>query len=80
MRESRRREGTEPMSAPSDRRPHDAVRRPTGGGTRHRYRMEHVLVGCGLALLPWLVVLAAPPMPGTGTWSGSAWTPWRPWA
>ncbi|MEU6589760.1 hypothetical protein ABZ923_11130 [Streptomyces sp. NPDC046881] len=46
------------MSAPSDRRPHAAAHRPAGGGTRRRYGVEHVLVGCGLALLPWLVVLA----------------------
>ncbi|MFF4505437.1 hypothetical protein [Streptomyces sp. NPDC001401] len=31
---------------------------------RRRCRTEHVLVGCGLALLPWLVVLAKG-LPGT---------------
>ena len=30
----------------------------------HRCRTEHVLVGCGLALLPWLLVLANG-LPGT---------------
>ena len=42
--------------------PGSAVRR-----ARRRYRRcrtEHVLVGCGLALLPWLVVLAKG-LPGT---------------
>jgi hypothetical protein len=33
-------------------------------GVRRRYRMEHVLIGCGLALLPWLFVLAGT-LPGT---------------
>ncbi|WP_324607684.1 hypothetical protein [Streptomyces sp. NRRL S-646] len=31
---------------------------PRGRRRYLRYRPEHVLVGCGLALLPWLVVLA----------------------
>ncbi len=68
MRKSREREGTDPMSAPSIRRPHATAPRPAGGRTRHRCRVEHVLVGCGLALLPWLVVLAAglPQAAGTG--------------
>ncbi|GAA3798693.1 hypothetical protein GCM10022403_035670 [Streptomyces coacervatus] len=39
--------------------PRAAVRR-----LRRRYHTEHVLVGCGLALLPWLVVLANG-LPGT---------------
>ncbi|RZU21807.1 hypothetical protein [Streptomyces sp. BK239] len=46
------------MSTPVHRLPRDAARDADGGGPRRRLRMEHALVFCGLALLPWLVVLA----------------------
>ncbi|MER5371695.1 hypothetical protein [Streptomyces sp. NPDC002553] len=46
------------MSTPVHRLPCDAPRDANGGGARRRLRMEHVLVVCGLGLLPWLVVLA----------------------
>ena len=59
MQENRRREESEPMSALITRQPPGVE----GGSTtlrrvRRWYRMEYVLVGSGLALLPWLVVLA----------------------
>ncbi|WP_345668850.1 hypothetical protein [Streptomyces similanensis] len=59
------------MSAPSDRRPPpDAAHRSAGGGNRPWYRVERVLVGCGLGLLPWMVVLAGglPAVDVTGRW------------
>ncbi|MGW1158820.1 hypothetical protein ACWD5Q_04425 [Streptomyces sp. NPDC002513] len=40
--------------------------RSTGRRVRRRCRLEHLLVVCGLALLPWLVVLAHG-LPGTAT-------------
>ncbi|MEV6022518.1 hypothetical protein [Streptomyces sp. NPDC052036] len=43
-----------------------AERGPAGWRMRRRYRPEHLLVVCGLALLPWLVVLAHG-LPGTAT-------------
>ncbi|MGI5138404.1 MULTISPECIES: hypothetical protein [unclassified Streptomyces] len=58
------------MSVPSDRRPHDAAYRSAGSGARCWYRMEHILIICGLALVPWLVVLTND-LPGTaitGNW------------
>ncbi|MFE3150817.1 MULTISPECIES: hypothetical protein [unclassified Streptomyces] len=62
------------MSTPSICRPEDRTRGAAGRRIRRRYRLEHVLIGCGLALLPWLVVLADS-LPGTATasnWS-TAW-------
>lgn len=47
------------MRALITRQPHGAEGgSPLRGVRRRWYRMEHVLVACGLALLPWLVVLA----------------------
>jgi hypothetical protein len=58
MKESPEREESDPMSTLITRQtvaaePVSAVRR-----VRRRYRVEHVLVGCGLVLLPWLFLLA----------------------
>lgn len=67
VEESRKREGTEPMSMLMTRQEHEVTRRVAVPGVRrwyHRWRTEHVLVGCGLALLPWLLVLANG-LPGT---------------
>ncbi|MFF4800034.1 hypothetical protein ACFY1U_16755 [Streptomyces sp. NPDC001351] len=61
MEESRKREETEPMSMLMVRQERGVTLRPAVPGARrwyHRCRTEHVLVGCGVALLPWLVVLA----------------------
>ncbi|MGW3117822.1 hypothetical protein ACWDBW_11870 [Streptomyces sp. NPDC001107] len=55
------------MSMLMIRQEHGVTRRVAVPGARrwyHRCRTEHVLVGCGLALLPWLVVLAKG-LPGT---------------
>jgi len=55
------------MSAP------DACRSHVGrSGLRSRFRVEHVLVVCGAALLPWLVALACGGLPGTGGPEGNA--------
>ena len=59
MKERREREESEQMSALITRQPH----RVAGGGpalrrVRRWCRMEYVPVACGLALLPWLAVLA----------------------
>jgi hypothetical protein len=64
VKEHREREETDPMSTLSVCRLQDEARGSAGRRTRRRYRLEHVLVGCGLALLPWLVVLANG-LPGT---------------
>ncbi|WP_241826810.1 hypothetical protein [Streptomyces graminilatus] len=58
MKENREREKPEPMSALITRQPHGVEGGSTPRRVRRWYRMEHVLVACGLALLPWLVVLA----------------------
>lgn len=55
------------MSMLMIRQEYGVTRRVAVPGARrwyHRCRTEHVLVGCGLALLPWLVVLAKG-LPGT---------------
>ncbi|MGW3497464.1 hypothetical protein [Streptomyces sp. NPDC001020] len=52
------------MSTLSICRPEDRTRGAAGRRIRRRYRLEHVLIGCGLTLLPWLVVLANG-LPGT---------------
>lgn len=52
------------MSTLSVCRLQDGARGSAGLRIPRRYRLEHVLVGCGLALLPWLVVLADG-LPGT---------------
>ncbi|GAA1338451.1 hypothetical protein GCM10009647_081470 [Streptomyces sanglieri] len=64
MKERQEREENDPMSTLSVCPLQDEARGSTGPRIRRRYRLEHVLVGCGLALLPWLVVLANG-LPGT---------------
>ncbi|MFF1717615.1 hypothetical protein [Streptomyces sviceus] len=64
MKESREHEESDPMSVLTDRRPQGAEDVPTVRRGRRRHRMEHVLVACGLVLLPWLFVLAGG-LPGT---------------
>ncbi|WP_254389967.1 hypothetical protein [Streptomyces sp. AC550_RSS872] len=58
MKENREREESGPMDALITRQPQGVE----GGSALRRahrwYRMEYVLVACGLSLLPWLVVLA----------------------
>ncbi|SDP78366.1 hypothetical protein SAMN04487981_14032 [Streptomyces sp. cf386] len=58
MKEDREREESEPMSALITRQPQGVEGGSALRRVRRWYRMEHVLVACGLALLPWLVVLA----------------------
>jgi len=74
VKERREREEIDPMSTLSVCRFEGETSRSTGRRNRRRYRLEHVLVGCGLALLPWLVVLANG-LPGTTTASNwcTAW-------
>jgi hypothetical protein len=67
MEESRKREESDPMSMLIARQEQVVTPELAAPGARRRYRRyrtEHVLVGCGLALLPWLVVLAKG-LPGT---------------
>ncbi|MDR3082705.1 MAG: hypothetical protein LBV60_17560 [Streptomyces sp.] len=64
VKEHREREETDPMSTLSVCRLQDEARGSAGLRIGGRYRLGHVLVGCGLALLPWLVVLANG-LPGT---------------
>ncbi|GHI06208.1 hypothetical protein Scel_45290 [Streptomyces cellostaticus] len=66
MKESRQPEEPDPMTALSVRQEHDDQHESTGPLLRSRYRLEHVLVASGLALLPWLIVLANG-LPGTAT-------------
>ncbi|ANS66734.1 hypothetical protein SLINC_4510 [Streptomyces lincolnensis] len=58
MKENPEHEEPGKMSALITRQPHGVERRSALRRVRRWYRMEHVLVACGLALLPWLVVLA----------------------
>jgi len=58
VKESREREGDDLMSTLSACRIEGATSRSAIPRIRRRCRPEHVLVACGLALLPWLVVLA----------------------
>ncbi|MDF3144864.1 MULTISPECIES: hypothetical protein [unclassified Streptomyces] len=64
MKENREREEADRMSALITRHPHGVEGGSTAGRVRRWCRMEHVLVVSGLALLPWLVVLAGS-LPGT---------------
>ncbi|WP_020119310.1 hypothetical protein [Streptomyces canus] len=59
MKESREREESDAMSTLIDRQPRGAERVSAVPPGRRRHRTEHVLVGCGLVLLPWLFVPTA---------------------
>ena len=58
MQENRRREESEPMTALITRQPQCVEGGSTLRRVRRWFRMEYVPVACGLALLPWLAVLA----------------------
>jgi hypothetical protein len=58
MKENREREESEPMSALITRQSRGGYGRSALPRMRRGCRPEHVLVACGLALLPWLAVLA----------------------